>query len=321
MPIDQGGMYLYRHLEQRLPGVLVSRRRELPYEAGVVVPTMADLQVGAYEVVKQIYESVGNAKVLADGAYDVPIVDMNGNEDRFRVLMVAAAFNITFSNERRAQAAARNGMLQVSEYDEKLKVASRAIMERRNALAAYGNTALNVTGFLNNANVTPDITTFDPYAATTTASDLSDFLIAKIRALHINSNNVFLPTAAVVSPELRFRMLSLRVPYSAKTVWQDVQDILTEDGIPFRLIATPEVNKSNLEANGVKSPGANKERIVLYPLDPEVVERHVEVIQLAPPKYIESKNLNTVYPLFGCTSPAIINYPAAVAYIDHNSVS
>jgi hypothetical protein len=113
-------------------------------------------------------------------------------------------------------------------------------------------------------------------------------------------------------------MTALKMPYSAKSVYQSIVDSLSGLGIPFQFIVTPEASKANLEANGVKSPSANKERMVLFPLDPEVVERHVEVIQLAPPKFIETRSMNTIYPMFGCTSPVIVNYPAAFSYVDYN---
>lgn len=312
MPVASGGTHLYRDLEQKLPGILTPRYRELPFEAGRVVPTMVDLQAGAYEVVRRIYDEFGTAKVLADGAYDIPLVDLSSSEDRYRILMIAAAFSIGFQEERHANFAGR------SLNTDKMKVASRAIQEKRNRIAAFGDTATGITGFLNNANVTLNNSSFDPYAGTTTADDLADFLIQQIEELHTASNNVFYPTAAAVSTSLYFRMVRMRMPDTQTTVLNYIIAALKEQGVDivFQILKLKECESSLLEANGVQAGSTNKDRVVLYPLDPEVIERHVEMIKLAPPEYIERRDMKTIYPMFGCVTPVIVNYPAALRYID-----
>ncbi len=95
-----GGNLLYRALEQNMPGVLSRRYRDLPFENGKVVPTKPDLKPGAAEVVRDTIDEVGDADIISDGAFDIPIVDVSAGEDRYKVFMFASAFSYTFAQER-----------------------------------------------------------------------------------------------------------------------------------------------------------------------------------------------------------------------------
>ncbi|MBD2076208.1 DUF2184 domain-containing protein [Phormidium sp. FACHB-592] len=317
MPVEQGGMYLYRDLEQRLPRLIEPRRRELPFESGTDIPTMPDLMPGAHELVSTVINDVGDAKILADGAFDFPLVDATASEDRHRVVMAVAGFHIDFQAERREMYALSNAAatLRVRQYDQKMKTCIRAIQERRNRIAAFGDTKLNMTGLLNNANVTPNNSSFDPYTATT-ATTMADFFINEVQDFYSGSSDVFFPSVALVSNTLFFRLISLVMSGTATTVKDHIEKALSEEGIKFEIRKRQECSAAKLEANGVLAPGTNKDRIVLYSLDPEVVERHIEMIQMVPIKYVEVHGLKTIYPMFGCTTETIVNYPGAFAYID-----
>jgi len=314
MPVVNGGTALYRDLEQRLPGLLAPKRRELPFESGMLVPTMPDLAPGSYEVVKTVISDVGNATILGDGAFDFPVVDASASEDRYRNLMAVAGFTIGFQTSRHEAYSASIDTLRLRQYDVKMQTCIRAIQEKRNRIAAFGDTAIGATGLLNNANVTPDNNSFNPYTAT--ADDLIDFFIAQVEVFYTASNNVFFPTTALVSDALYFKLVRSRVPDGNMTVKDHIENALKEGGVTFKIEKVKEAGFAQLEANGIQSPGTNKDRIVLYPLDPEVVERHVEMIQLAPVQYLQVQGLNTLYPMFGCMTPTIINYTNAVEYID-----
>lgn len=316
MPVEQPGLYLYRDLEQRLPQFLMPRRREMPFEAGAIVPTFADLQPGSYEVVKTIISDIGDAKIIGEGAFDFPLVDASASEDRYRVLMCAAGFTVSLFSERHEAFAENKGMLRARQYDVKLQTCIRAIQEKRNRIAAYGDVSVGATGLLNNPNVTVDNNSFNPYAARTTPTEMADFFISLVKDFHANSNNVFYPTTALISSNLYFRMISLVMPATSITVKDHVAKALSDEDIKFTFRKVKECESAFLEAAGVQAPATNKDRICLYTLDPEVVERHIENIQLAPPKYLQVQGLNVLYPMFGCTTPTIVNYSNALQYID-----
>ncbi len=308
-----GGTYLSRKLEQLLPNVKTKRYRQLKFENGSVVPTMADLEAGAAEVVSTTMDEVGTADIVAGDAFDIPIVDISANEDRYKIFMIAAAFSYTFDEERRAE----KGNLTIT--DRKMMVARRSIAERHNRIAAYGDTRVNVTGFLNNSKVGLNNSSFNPNTAT--ADEIAEFFVDEIKAVHTGSNNVEMPTTALVSSGMYFTLVKKRVPDSSMTLLQYIQKALSENDIEFSIRKIEECDSAKLEAAGVQASGTNKDRMVLYPLDPEVVERHIELVQLMPADWQYIKDGRKIYPLFSCTTPTIWNYPGAGRYIDHVKVA
>jgi hypothetical protein len=305
-----GGVMLYRALEQKLPMVLGKRYRELKFENGTIVPTTADLEPGAAEIVRETVEEIGDADIVSDGAFDIPIVDVSASEDRYKIFMVASAFSYTFQQER----AYEKGNFQVN--DRKMKLARRSIAERHNRIGAYGDTRLNVPGFLNNPLINLDNNSFDPYNAATTPDQIAAFFIDTIKALHTASNNVEMPSDCLISVPLYFLLIKLRMSNSSMTLMEYIEKALSDNEITFNLRKCEECNSSALEARGVQAGGTNKDRIVLYPKDPEVVERHIELPKMMPMEWVNVKEGRRVYPMFSCTTQTVINYPGAMRYID-----
>ena len=58
-----GGTQLYRYLQQRLPDMITKRYEDLPYDAGLRVASDVNLQAGAQEVVAEVLNSVGDARL------------------------------------------------------------------------------------------------------------------------------------------------------------------------------------------------------------------------------------------------------------------
>lgn len=308
-----GGTRLYRSLEQLLPGVLMKRRRSLRYENGDIVPTMADLQPGASEVVRQLMQDVGDASVVSDASTDIPMIDVSGTEDRYKTIMIGAGFSLTLQQQRALDFSASESSLQLLNAQQMVQrlmsMAQRAIAEKANLFGAFGSTALGITGFLNNANVAVNNSSFNPYTATPEA--LAEFFIDEIAAIHSASNTVETPGDVVVSTDLDFLLQGTKMSDGDMTVKQYI--LQNYDAITS-ITPSLECGWALLEANGVLAGGTNKDRIVFYPRDMEVVERHIEPSRLAPEEYIERRNLRTLYPMFHCVTPTIINYPTAMRY-------
>lgn len=317
MPI--GGAYLHRALQQRLTQVLRRRLRNLHFEDGSLIPTVPDLEPGAREIVQDQVLEYGEAKLTAADADDVPLIEVSTSENTFRVVMAVAGFSISFQEERAMSLAAKNGRnYQIR--DTKMSGARRVIAERINKVAAYGDTALNFTGMINDADVTLTNSSFDPFASTTTAQDLADFVLEELENVATDSNNVEFPTDLLTSTEFMFLLKRRQMPDSGIPVLDYIIDVQNERNNPSgikRLRGLQELRSANLEASGVQSSGTNKDRFVLYPLDPEVLERHNEITQLMPEDYVQVKGTRKLYPMFGCTSQSILNFPGAFRYVDH----
>ncbi|PHJ69595.1 hypothetical protein VF04_16350 [Nostoc linckia z7] len=298
-----------------MPGVLSRRYRDLAFENGKIVPTQADLKAGASEVVRDTVDEVGDADIIGDGAFDIPIVDVSAGEDRYKIFMIASAFSYTFQQERAYNYAGAKAEIN----NRKQMLAKRSIGERHHRIAAFGDTRLNVTGFLNNAGVTLNNSSFDPNTAA--PDELAEFFVDELKAAHTGSNNVEMPMDVLISTGFYFKLVKTRMPDSSVSVLTYIKQALSEEDVNFKITKCQECDSSQLEANGVQAGGTNKDLITLYTKDPEVVERHIELVQLMPQEWVTVRDGRKVYPMFSSTTPTIINYPGAFRYIKVPKVS
>jgi len=303
-----GGMFLPRELEQVLVGVLERKYRNLFFEDGTVVPTMQDLQPGANEVLREFMDQVGAAEVLADGAWDVPIIGISKGEERYPVRMIASAFERTFHMSRALQFTGDTTPIGI----RSANLAGRSIAERVNRYTAYGATTLGETGFVNNGDVTLNNSSFNPYTAT--PSELVDFFMDQLATIAADTSTVFGYSSKLLLSVQLDLLLSRRImPDSGLTVKRHLtQEIMYITEIQ----AVPELNHTFLEANGVLSSGTNKDRMVFYPFDPEVNERHIESLQVMPEEWWGKQGGRHIIPLFQCVTPAINNFPVSMLYVD-----
>ncbi len=89
-------------------------------------------------------------------------------------------------------------------------------------------------------------------------------------------------------------------------------------GQPASMIPGNATNPPFLPAGMMMRPGVGKDRIMIYPKDPEVQHRHIEqsIAELLPEEYIRTDGLRRIYTLFSCITPAIFDYPQDARYID-----
>lgn len=299
---DDAGIHLKRFLEQRLPNVLEKRYRNLIWENGSVIPKIADLQPGAATLVQEQMEVVGEAAIGADEAFDIPLSDISAEEVSYKIIAVFSAYHFTF---RQMQAAQRSG---VPLNDKKAFAARRAIAEKMNSISAFGASRYDVTGFLNNPDVPRNNSSFNPYTAT--GDDLAEWIIDECIAIEDSTELTETPNTLLVTPLLHGAMIKKRMSDSDVTVEEFV---LKSTNLTSIRKAT-ELKSATLEANGVQSAGTNKDRMVLYPLDLEVVEQHIETVKPMPTEYRSGKYIN---PMYACTSPVIWNFPKSGRYIDY----
>lgn len=303
-----GGLMLYGMLTQRLPGIREKMYRDLFYENGTIIPTQADLEPGAAEVIAQSMDGVGDADIISDGAFDMPLVDLSTSEDRYKVVMIASGFSFTFQQERAENFA---GMF-ATIIDRKMATARRAIAERANKMAAYGDRRINTTGFLNQPGITLNNSSFNPY--TSTADPVSDWIIGELEAFHANSNNVGSPSTAVIPSSLWFALIRKKI--GDMTLLSYIQSALSGNGMNFQLVRSDEARSADLEANGVQAGGTNKDRMVIYVRDPDVLERHIELPQLMPEEWQDRRAARVIIPMFSCVTPTIISHLSGMRYVD-----
>jgi hypothetical protein len=321
----QAGIYQHRHLQQNLRQVLRRRLRTLPFYGGDLIPTSTDLQPGVRELIQDQVLEFGEAQLMAPEADDIPLVEINATENTYRVVMPVAGYSVTFAEEM-AQNVARGNGIQYSPRDIKMQAVVRLIEEKCNKVAAVGNSTLNFTGLLNNPGVTPINSSFDPFSAGSTPDDIADWFLSLIADIFINSNNIEYPNTALISTNLHELMARRRMPDSSETILSYV--VKTQQArstrTPGRRIEAIEplieCSAEYLEANGVESGGTNKDRVVLYPNDPEVVEKHIMsgAMAMFPEDWVVNKGARRIYPMYSFMSQTIINFPGAFSYIKHD---
>ena len=314
-----GGRYLFRRLEQLLPGVVSKPYRRLRFYEGQIVPTMADLEAGAAEVVRESLSAVGDAALVSDGTVDIPVVDISATEARYRIFMYASAFSYTMQEMRAIEKAGDASFVN----SRKQAIAMRSIAERVNKFAAYGSAAHGVTGFMNNGAVTADNNSTNLWSLT--PDQLKDFFMDWAASVSKATSGTFDSLDVIVSHDINTLLTITRMTDGESSV----KDVILRNSDYIRSIRWVDEAAFNNMVGGQ----VNKDRIVFYPFEdlgivaegrdqslelaqPEVLERHVEPVQVAPSEYWEVKNLRTVVPMFMCVTPTIINYPESIRYVD-----
>jgi hypothetical protein len=305
--------HYYDDLTQKLRELIRQRFRTLLFENGTLVPTDTDLEPGVREISEDILTGVGEAALLAPGSSDIPLVQVSMTEDRYPVVMAVSAYSIEWQERRAFE---RSG---VPIRTERINFARRAIAEALNKFGAYGNIALSIRGLLNNANVTLDNNSFNPNTAT--FAEWVTFVIDAVLRLGIDSDMVTYATDVLLSPRMYAKSQQVSNPDNpAISVLQAVRDRLRdEENISqVRFRAVPECSSARLEANGVQSGGTNKDRILVYNLDPMCVQRQIEqeIAAFLPQEYVQVKGTTQFFPMFSCASATKVRELPSIRYID-----
>lgn len=320
------GIHLLRDLEQTLLGLLAKRYEKLKfYEMGPagILPILPDLEAGAAEVVRETVNERGTASLLTDTATDIDIVDLGMGENRYRTYAWASSFMVSHMQERALDFSQRRAFV----YQRKQAAVMRAIAERVNTFLAYGEAALGQTGFFNNASVTTDDTTFDFFGATTTPDQMSEFILDTAGQVSDTSSGTYDAIDVVVSRDIYRKLENTRMTDGSSSV---MNHILGAGGTVRRIVRATEAGSASLTAASLGV--ANKDRIVFYSKDdvlppdldgamqvgatPELLEVHVEPVQMMPPAFWEVKKAAYIVPMFMCTTPLIVNHPDSMFYVD-----
>ncbi|MEM6836266.1 MAG: major capsid protein [Cyanobacteria bacterium P01_C01_bin.120] len=325
--MPQAGSLLSRDVEQLLPGVLRRRYRPLKFVNNEfqIVPNIPDLEAGTPEVVREVEEEDGpEAVIVADNAADIPDGQEGLTEDRYRTFCIMYAVSYTMQQMRAYEKAGKFDQT----LQRKMLKANRKIEEKDNQMAAFGSKAFNVTGFMNNPGVTLDNTnTIDFAAEATTGKQMYEFVLDRLGTIQDSTDETENPNNLLIPPKLMTEWTETTVSTNAdKSVYQ----YLLDNGIAS-IQTAPECKSAKLEAAGVHNAGTNKDRIVFYPREMqvglidaqatgdivfEVIERHIEPLQMAPEDYHETRKLKYIAPMFKCVTPTIVNYLDSLFYTD-----
>lgn len=118
-----------------------------------VAPRQEGIDEGAEDYTWDEYTTVGMAKIIANGADDLPNVAQYMTSNTGQIESYGIAYSYTDQDVRRAAFARRNGR-QAIVLDPDKAIAAREVAERtKDRDAAYGNTLYQIPGFFKSTNV------------------------------------------------------------------------------------------------------------------------------------------------------------------------
>jgi hypothetical protein len=273
-----------------------------PLKSVELIPLATGTDPGAETVEYKLLSDVGLAKVISNYATDLPIVSVALDAFDSPVFTVACAYLTSWLDLLRIAKAGPNG---VNLGIELPRAARQAIARKIDEIGAIGIPEVDLSGFVNHANVpTITLTNGDWLDAARTP----DEILADLREWeegvisqsleHWYSDTIVLPGPYYVA------LMQPRATYSDRSIWEvfQMQSQLTAKG----------AGEWTLERWSYLDDVGGIERGVMYRKDPEVLELEVplEYDELPP----QDRNLSAVTPALGRVGGCFIKSPYGMLY-------
>jgi hypothetical protein len=272
-----------------------------------LVPRATDIDPEAKTYSTHVIDRRGRAKVIAAGAAanDIPRVDVKIDEILGTVAEIADSFGFSLSELRTA---ARLGT-PIEAW--KGRAARSAVEDEIDQMVAKGETStqtsLGVTGFVNNANVSLDTTSFTVWSS----SDTSDALIAELMKPASAINVTVKNKGSLLSNTLALAPVNYDI--IATKPMGSGSDLTV---LKFFLLNNPYITSVvQWSKLALANAGGNGARAVCYRRDPEVLESVVPLLFEQLPPQAQGLELVTI-----CRARAggvKVYHPEAMLYLDH----
>ena len=162
--------------------------------ARTLFPVASNFAPWASDVAFRSYERFGAAKIMADSAIDMPLVDVAGAEQSYPARTVGMGFNYSDLELIRAQ---RTGV----RLDEKRSFAAREAIETEiNRIAFNGDSDFNLPGLFDNSDIGSADATTGGWVSTATAAQIVADLQALYAAYFAQNNGEEIPNTLALAP-------------------------------------------------------------------------------------------------------------------------
>ncbi|MCK4717649.1 MAG: DUF2184 domain-containing protein [Thermoplasmata archaeon] len=308
---DEIAAYVGRHLNLRLDAretailsrqleYVKSRTYDVKYpgmQARRFLPVSNEVPSGATSITYSQWDQYGMAKVVANAADDLPLVDVVAQEFTSPIKSLGDAYSYSVQDLR---AVAQSGQpLDVM----RANAARRAIESAIDEIAANGLPEARMPGFLNHTNVpiiAPDTGTW----ATATAEEIIADLNKLVNSIITSTKNIHQPDTILLDTA-SFALLA-SMPTGAD-LQRTVLRVFLETNPYIRNV--DQWHKLDLADAAGTGP-----RIVAYARSPEVMELEIpQEFEQFPP---QARNLAFVIPCHARIGGTCIKYPLAIAYMD-----
>lgn len=294
-------LFLQRQLESIEANLFKQKLKELKYRLHIPVSNRDN--PGANTITYRLITMIGMARIIANGASDLP--DASAFVQEFTAKVVSIAVKFGFSTQDLRAAAMTNMSLETIGSD----AARRSVRERESGIAWNGDEQHNIQGFINHPNVpvvaapagaggipwvdkTADELIFDVGLGVTTVRDQS-------RGTQ-NADTLLLPI-----PQYN---LIAQLPRSVNSD-TTVLEFITKPGNAFGLKTVDWLPDELVNA----FTGGTEDGAIFYEKDPEVLEQRIPLeMQILP---VQIKGLNFEFPVEARNGGVVVRYPLGIMFL------
>lgn len=271
------------------------------------IPVSTEVDPGAEHITYRQYNEYGIAKLIANYADDLPLVDVDAREFSSPVRSLGDAYQWSVQDLRRSAMAARSGRGSTMDIDTRRARAARNAMERKvELLAAFGDAATGLPGLLNNPNV-PLVTLPNGSWATATPAEI-------LEDLRFLAQSVVTLTNAVEKPNTILMDVASYGLISGTPIGTDLDRTI----LSVFLDNNPYITDVDMwELLGTADAAQTGPRLVVYNRDPQYLSLEIpQDFEQLPP---QARNLAYVVPCHMRFGGVLIHYPLSMAYADNHA--
>lgn len=268
------------------------------FKARLFIPVSNEVDPGAESFTYRQFDQFGIAIILANYADDLPVVDVFGKEFTAPVRGMGAAYHFTVQDLR------KSAMAGTDLDGKKAKAARRAIETLIDQIAATGNSAAGLKGFVNHASVPLVTPITGAWSNSTTAQQILDDLNKLVNSIIILTKEAIIPDTVILDNT------SFQIAASKRVDTTNNKSVLVSflENSPYikNIDQWHRLNLANAAGNG--------RRIICYKRDAEILELIIpQEFEQFPP---QAKNLQFIIPCHARIGGLSIRYPMGVAYMD-----
>lgn len=198
-----------------------------------VLNVKSDVDAGAETYSYNVMTRSGVAKILANGADDVPLVDLDMRRVYQRIYSIVTGFTYTIQEQRQAL------MTNTNVDTAKAAVARRAVAEKENRLAWVGDSSYNIQGLSNAEGIQAEPVEEGAQNSTEWASKTGEEIVADVRVIRSRVNALPGHTADTLAlPPDQYEMLEK--PYNEYHP-RTIMDYLRSQNWFERIVRAPEL--------------------------------------------------------------------------------
>lgn len=289
--------FFVRELEYIKSKTYDTKQRTL--KAFTLLPVSTEVDPGAETMTYRRYTQVGRAAIVSDYAQNSPAVDVYGEEFSSKIYNISDSFSYSDQEIRRSRMSGKN--LEV----RKANTAKRAYDEKINDIAWNGDTAHNISGFINYPGITQYVVPNGAAGSQTWVTKTPDEIIKDVKGLMLAITNT---TNGIEEPDTLLLPYSQFMDIATRRVTDgDSKTVLTYIRDNFPMIRNIEW-LTELNTAGVGSTA----QMMMYSKNPDTLtlEIPLQFSMLPPERRGFVFNIMTV----GRCGGVRVYYPLAISY-------